>query len=160
MSGQGTIRLPFGNDEYDFNVAHHKQLFELQDKCGTPATGADGEQMLIPAGLMEIFNRLRGQRWRACDVREPIRLGLVGGGLEVKEANRLMRDFAGDGAPLGPLAPLAARIVFAAAFGVQGDELGKDAAGRTTSEGDSSSSAPRNTAPAPPSDSPRDRSTT
>lgn len=146
---QGAISLPFGNGEYEFNVARHKQLFELQDKCGIHATGADGEQMLIPCGLMEIFNRLRGQRWRACDVLEPIRLGLIGGGMEVREVNTMMREFVPDGEPLGTLSPLAMRIVFAAAFGVQGDELKKKKTRKRRSAG-STSVDQNNTAPAQP----------
>ncbi len=38
---QGDIELPLGNGTYVFNVAKHKQLFELQDKCGVVATGAE-----------------------------------------------------------------------------------------------------------------------
>ncbi len=121
---QGLITLPFGNGEYLFNVAKHKQLFELQDKCGLTARGADGEVILIPCGPAEIFERLRSQRWREADVREPIRLGLIGGGASPVEVIKLMAEFVDD-QPLGLHAPLAARIVFAAVFGVQGDDVGK-----------------------------------
>ncbi len=146
----GTIRLPFGNQEYDFNVARHKQLFELQDKCGLQALGADGERILIPCGPFEIFERLRGHRWREADVIWPIDLGLVGGGLPVIEKNKLMAEFVHD-QPLGPLAALAARIMHACVFGVQGDDLGKPKADRTASEmADSISSAPPNMEPAQP----------
>jgi hypothetical protein len=155
----GTINLPFGNGTYDFNAAKHKQLFELQDKCGLLAQGADGEQIRIPCGPAEIFDRLRSNRWREADVAEPIRLGLIGGGLPIGDVGKLMAEFVHDH-PLGTLAPLAARIMFAAVYGVQGDDLGKAEAERTASGVESStSSAPPNTAPAARSGSRRGRST-
>jgi hypothetical protein len=161
VSQHGTINLPFGNGEYDFNVAKHKQLFELQDRCGLTAIGPDGERILIPCGPFEIFERLRGHRWREADVREPIRLGLIGGGLEVRDAVKLMTEFVDD-QPLGVLAPLAARIVHAAVFGVAGDSVGKKRAGRTSRKaaGGTASSAPLNTAPEPRLDLPHATSTT
>jgi len=144
---QGLIRLPFGNGEYDFNVARHKQLFELQDKCGLTGIGEGGEALLIPSGPKEIFNRLRAERWRECDVREPIRLGLIGGGMTPDEVGKLMREFIDDQA-LGEFVPLAGRIMFAACYGVQGDDVGKPKAEGTTSEvQDSTSSAPQPTEP-------------
>lgn len=143
---QGTINLPFGNGLYDFNTARHKQLFELQDRCGLTARGADGETIAIPCGPAEIFERLRGNRWRECDVVWPIHLGLVGAGLPVIDVAKLMKEFVHD-QPLGPLAPLAARIMFACVYGVQGDDLGKAPAEGTASEVENStSSAPPNTA--------------
>lgn len=155
----GTINLPFGNGLYDFNAARHKQLFELQDKCGLSARGNDGEQILIPCGPAEIFERLRSNRWREADVVEPIRLGLVGAGMPAFDVAKLMTEFVTD-QPLGTLAPLAARIVFAAVYGVQGDDLGKKPAeGTAKGVGDSTSSAPRNTARAARSGSHRAKST-
>jgi len=149
VTTHGTIRLPFGNDEYDFNVAKHKQLFELQDRCGLQALGADGERILIPCGPFEIFERLRGHRWREADVIAPIELGLVGGGMDPIQKNKLIREFVTD-QPLGPLAPLAARIVHAAIFGVQGDDLDKKKRKRRTKKpGASTSPAPNNTGPEP-----------
>lgn len=155
MSSQhGSIRLPFGNGEHDFNVAKHKQLFELQDRCGLTAIGPDGERILIPCGPFEIFERLRGHRWREADVREPIRLGLIGGGADIRDVAKLMTEFVDD-QPLGPLAPLAARILHAAVFGVAGDSLGKKRAGRTSRKAEHhASSAPPNTASEPRSDLP------
>lgn len=145
----GSVELPFGNGIHEFNVARHKQLFELQDRCGLKATGPDGETIHIPSGPLEIFNRLRGGSWRHADVIEPIRLGLVGAGRELREVAALLKEFVED-QPLGPLAPVAMRIMFACVYGVQGDDLGKAAAEGTASEvGDSASSAPPNTEQAP-----------
>lgn len=150
MSGQhGTIRLPFGNGEHDFNVAKHKQLFELQDRCGLLATGIEGEAIRIPAGPLEIFNRLRAGAWREADVVEPIRLGLVGAGASVGDTAQLMAEFVTD-QPLGILAPIAARIVYAAVYGVQRDDLGKaERREEATSEPVSSSADLSSTEPAP-----------
>jgi Protein of unknown function (DUF3356). len=147
----GSITLPFGNGEYDFNVARHKQLFELQDKCGLRGETPEGAIVLIPSGPNEIFNRLRNQRWRECDVREPLRLGLIGAGRSASEVEKLMKEFVDD-QPLAPLAALSARVVFAACFGVQGDDVGKKKAEGTLSEEKiSTSSAPQPTEPELPS---------
>lgn len=154
----GTVNLPFGNGLHDFNVAKHKQLFELQDRCGLKATGAEGEIILIPSGPLEIFSRLRAGTWREADVIEPIRLGLIGGGAGPVDVAKLMKEFVED-EPLGTLAATSARIMFACVYGVQGDELGKPAAERTVSEGEAPSSAPPNTAPVRRSGSRRAKST-
>lgn len=156
----GTINLPFGNGLYEFNVARHKQLFELQDRCGLKATGLNGEILHVPSGPLEIFSRLKTGTWRECDVIEPIRLGLLGAGLEQRQVVALIREFVDD-QPLGTLAPLAARIMFACVYGVQGDELGKTPAEGTASGVEpSTSSAPRSTGRAPRSGSRRGKSTT
>lgn len=142
----GEVTLPFGNVERPFNVAKHRQMFELQDKCGLNARGPDGETILIPCGPAEIFERLRANRWREADVVWPIHLGLVGAGMPVGEVTTLMKEFVHD-QPLGPLAPLAARILMAAVYGISGDDLGKPTAEGAKSEVENSaSSAPRNMA--------------
>lgn len=115
---QGDIELPLGNNTYVFNVAKHKQLFELQDKCGVIATGAEGEIIPIPSGPLEILNRLRTGTWREADVVWPIELGLVGAGMPVVEKNKIVTEFVRD-VPKGELVPLAARILFAAIYGVE-----------------------------------------
>ena len=129
---QGDIELPFGNGTYLFNVAKHKQMFELQDRCGVIATGTDGESIPVPCGPLEILNRLRRGTWREVDVVATIELGLVGGGMSIPEKNKLMREFVAD-EPKGLLAATAARIVFAAVYGAE--PLKKATTDRAASEG-------------------------
>lgn len=42
------------------------------------------------AGPEEIFTRIRSGTWRDSDLMEPIRLGLIGGGMEEREAGPLV----------------------------------------------------------------------
>ena len=62
----GLITLAFGDGEHAFNIARIGQVLELQDKCN--------------AGVATILGRLRRQEWYFADIRETIRLGLIGGG--------------------------------------------------------------------------------
>lgn len=61
----GKIQIAWGDGEHVFRLAI-PQLLELEEKCN--------------AGAIEILNRLMASRWRTNDVREVIRLGLIGGG--------------------------------------------------------------------------------
>ncbi len=78
----------------------------------------------LGSGPMEIFNRIRGGTFRADDIRETIRLGLVGGGATPSDAGRLVGTYF-DKAPIADYAPLALDVLLAALYGVDpapGDE--------------------------------------
>lgn len=74
----GSITRFFGDDEYPFRLAW-KQIAELQEKrnCG-------------PAILMQ---RLYSGEWFIEDIREVIRIALIGGGMSPSEALRLVRTY-------------------------------------------------------------------
>lgn len=96
--GHQTFRLPL------------KQLFELQDKCD--------------AGPGEILDRLNSNRWRINDVRETIRLGLIGGGMEPSRAYMLVARYVDNGAWLE--SRQAAQVILMSALaGVPEDPVGK-----------------------------------
>jgi hypothetical protein len=42
------------------------------------------------AGCAVVFGRLLGMQWKIDDVMNPIRLGLIGGGMQEKDAQRLV----------------------------------------------------------------------
>ena len=86
------------------------QIFELQDKtdCG-------------PYVLLE---RFRNSTWRAQDVRETIRLALIGGGMKPVQALTLVVRYI-DKRPLAENVPAALMIMTAAVVGVPGDAPGK-----------------------------------
>lgn len=67
-------RIVWAGGEHDFAL-RIGELRALQQNCD--------------AGPEEILNRLRLGRWRVDDVLEPIRLGLIGGGMERAEAGGL-----------------------------------------------------------------------
>lgn len=75
---QGDHLLDLGDgEERKFNLAKIKHLLELEELCD--------------ASVMTIANRLRGGTWGIRDVREPIRLGLIGGGMAAEVAANIVR---------------------------------------------------------------------
>lgn len=68
-----TLNWVGGEHEFALRIG---ELRALQESCN--------------AGPEEVFNRLRMGTWRVNDMIEPIRLGLVGGGMPAKEAKALV----------------------------------------------------------------------
>lgn len=135
----GEVSFDWADGHHTFNVAKLGQALELEDKCG--------------AGLHEILERLTSRRWRVSDIRETIRLGLIGAGLEPAEALKLIRRYV-EGRPWGENVPPARVILLAAIVGVEGDNnLGKNPADQTAREAAAASSDPSSTVSAPRSDS-------
>lgn len=140
----GTVRIAWGDGEHDFNVALIKCALELEEKCN--------------AGLAEICSRLYGkslaeQRWRINDVRETLRIGLIGGGKTPVEALRLVQRYCDD-RPFAESVPAALTVVLAAIVGVPDDTVGKTPADRAEVESPSipnrdDLSAPQSMASAP-----------
>jgi len=150
MSATGEITLAFGDARHVFNVQKIGQALELQDKCG--------------AGIGTIYSRLRAGGFYVNDIRETIRLGLIGGGLKPVEALLLVERYV-DARPWKETQLLAIAILTAAMVGVPQEEDGatpkKDAAERAATEPAPTTaglSAPSSTAPAPPSALPRETS--
>jgi len=101
VSRAGQISINWGDGEHTFALKI-KQLIELQEKCD--------------AGPPFILSRLEGGSWRVNDVRETIRLGLIGGGASVTDALKLTINNVDD-QPLGQNALFAQVILSAALFG-------------------------------------------
>lgn len=101
MSRSGQITLEWGDGEHVFALKI-KHLIELQEKCD--------------AGPPYILARLTQSQWHVEDVRETIRLGLIGGGLEAHKALRLVADYVDD-APIAYHALTAQAVLSAALFG-------------------------------------------
>jgi hypothetical protein len=129
----GGIALSFGDAEHVFNIAKIGQALELEEKCGV--------------GISEILDRLRTGRWKVNDVRETIRLGLIGGGMTPINALGVVRRYVDD-RPWGESVLVAQAVMIAAIIGVPGDVVGKDKAEGTATEANALS-APPSTAPAP-----------
>jgi len=138
----GTIEMTWADGDRVFNVARIALLLELEEKCG--------------AGLATVYGRLVGKAWTVNDVRETIRLGLIGGGLAPAAALALVKRYVDDGPQrIGLIenAMTALAIVQAAMLGVRDDPVGKKPTGRHRRETDVSA-APSSMAPAPPSELP------
>lgn len=100
------------------------ELEELQEACD--------------AGPEEIFWRLNGSNWRVADLREPIRLGLIGAGMLPTEALVMVDRYCQPGW-LSEWKSLAAAIVGAAINGAPDEDAPP---GETTGEGPTPAASP------------------
>lgn len=132
MSRDGRIDVLFAGDERTFRLAID-QLLALEEKC--------------QCGAAEILWRLQNQRWHVRDVRETIRLGLVGAGVDPKFALRLVDEHAGDGRLLDCVLT-ASYILMAALMGDPREKVGKEEAAGDASEAMDASPPPRSVEPA------------
>lgn len=110
-SVDGSVELNWADGSHRFRLPIG-QLRELQEKCN--------------AGPMEILNRLILKTWRVDDVRETIRLALIGGGMVPDKALALTIRYV-EARPWFENVPIAQAILMAAVIGVPGDQPGKPA---------------------------------
>lgn len=115
----GEITFEWGDGEHTFRLALG-QLRELEDKR--------------VGGFRKVQRRIAEDRWYVDDIREVVRLGLIGGGKTPIEALALVKRYVDD-RPLGENVIPAVRILHAALFGPEEDQpLGKaEAAEQPTS---------------------------
>jgi len=145
MAVNGEIDLTWADGEHKFNIAKLKCVLELEEKCD--------------AGVAEIFQRIRNGRWKYNDIRETLRLGLIGSGMLPDRALMLIQRYVDD-RPWSENVLPAQAVLIAAMVGVQGDELTKKATTDRAEENRSTAttvdlSDPLSTDSAPPSDSTR-----
>lgn len=153
MSAVGTVTIIWRHGEDAFCLAKVGDILALEQKCN--------------AGIMEIMGRLESQRWRLDDVRETIRLGLIGGGMSPEQALAVVKANVDENpSGLAPSVIIAHRILAAAIVGVPDDPVGKPEAAEAASEAavssttTAASAAPASTESARPSDGRPGRSTT
>lgn len=118
MSRLSQVSLKWADGDYTFRL-RIKHLIELQEKCD--------------AGPSYILARLQQGAWHVEDVREPIRLGLIGGGLEPVKALKLVERYVDD-QPLMQNAMIAEVIVSAAIVGVEEEKPPKPLAATDQSQ--------------------------
>ncbi|KAB2781265.1 gene transfer agent family protein [Brucella anthropi] len=115
MSRDASITLDFADGTYKFRLAWG-QLAELQENCD--------------AGPYVILERLQNRSWRLNDIRENIRLGLIGGGMDPMSALKLVKRYVED-RPLLENVKLAQAVLTVALIGAPEEEVGEPkAAGR------------------------------
>lgn len=136
MSRHGDVTLAWADGEYTFRLAI-AQLRELQEKCD--------------AGPLELYRRMFTGKWRLDDVRETIRLGLIGGGTPPAAALKLVIRYVDD-RPLMESMDIARVVLGVILLPVEDDPLKKaDPAGdERTAE---NSPSPVSTEPEPQSGS-------
>jgi hypothetical protein len=143
MAVNGEIELQWGDGEHKFNIAKLKCILELEEKCGV--------------GVAEIYQRISTGKWKFNDIRETLRLGLIGAGMMPDKALRLINRYCDD-RPWTESLLTAQAVLIAAMVGVPGDEFAKKAEAERAKESQSitpmdDSSAPQSTDSALPSDS-------
>lgn len=145
MSRDGKITLDWADGTHTFRLGI-AQIEELQEKTD--------------CGPYFLLNRINSGTWRVADLRETIRLGLIGGGLTPAEALPLVR-WNVEGRPLMESVAPARAILMAALMGApDGEKTGKKrraAKPKTKPPSDQTdgSALPPITAQAPSSGSPR-----
>lgn len=125
MSKDGSVEMGWADGEYRFRLAIG-HLRELEDKRGCSA--------------IEVMDRLQARKWFVDDVREVIRLGLIGGGQTPDMARVLTKRYV-DERPLLENC-MQALIILAAALAGSPDDDGDDAdEGKSTAEATATSPA-------------------
>ncbi len=114
------IDLTWPGGEHTFNL----RLAELE-----------GLQEACDAGPEFILNRILAGQWRHADLFETIRFGLIGGGMERKDALKLTRA-AFDRSPLVSFKIAASSILGHALYGVEDDKVGEEHPVEPTPEGE------------------------
>lgn len=100
MPRHGEVTLAFADGEHVFRLGIG-ELRELQTKTGV--------------GPVKLFRRLAEGDWLVDDLREIVRLGLIGGGSNPPEALRLVGTYVDD-RPWTETVPVAAQVLQAALF--------------------------------------------
>jgi hypothetical protein len=118
MPADSTIELEWGDGLHKFALPIG-QLRELQDKCD--------------AGPGRILQRLTGVDWKIDDIREVMRLGLIGGGMKPVDAHLLCVRYV-DNRPLLESRLHAQAILMKALVGDPTDQVGKKEADQATPE--------------------------
>ncbi|CAL8981543.1 hypothetical protein RHODGE_RHODGE_02832 [Rhodoplanes serenus] len=109
----GTVTIVWSHGEDQFCLAQVKHILSLEDACGV--------------GIAAVFGRLLAGTWCLHDVREPIRLGLIGGGMTPERAMQVVKRHV-DGSPLAESVAVARAVIEAVLIGVPDDQPGKPAA--------------------------------
>lgn len=145
MSRNGEITQTWAGGQHTFRLG----IGELEQH--EEAIGKD-RPTEYPAGPMAVLGRLYAGLWRIPDIRETVRLGLVGGGTHPVEARKLVERYVDTDLVAGAALAI---LILSAALGIeerQPEPSGKEApagkrrrAGRKTTASTSGAS----TAPAP-----------
>ena len=129
MSADGSVTLIWGDGEHRFRLGIG-ELRELEQKRG--------------AGSEVIMNRIFDGSYFIDDVRETMRMALIGGGLDATRALAKIGKYVGHG-QIAENRQIAGAVIFHGIYGDKDDRVGKMLAALATenSDGQSSSETPR-----------------
>lgn len=109
MNNAGSLETDWADGTYSFRLSFNG-VIELEQKCNAP--------------FAEIVERVNAGKWAVSDVRETIRLALIGGKMEPVAALNLVRGYVDDMANgLAANAALANVILLGAMYGFQASPL-------------------------------------
>lgn len=106
MNNQGELTTNWGDGEHTFRLTV-KGVIELEQKCD--------------AAFAVIFARLNDMTFKLSDVRETLRIGLIGGAMPPTKAHELVERYA---LPLIESLPIARAVVAGVMFGFEASPLG------------------------------------
>lgn len=135
MSRQARVEIDWADGRHAFRLGIG-ELEELQEKTG--------------AGPVEVLRRLFHGTWKVAEVREPLRLGLIGAGMNAAEALKLVNRYCGPGQLTDGVVP-AMQVVNAALSGAPEEPVGNAAAAREAE----APASPTGASPSPPSTEPQ-----
>lgn len=111
MSANGTRTIIWAGGEDVFCLSKVSHILDLEFKCN--------------AGIGVIAARLQTGAYGINDVRETIRLGLIGGGASPEKAMNAVKNHV-DANPLSHSVLVAYNVIEAVIFGVPDDPVGRD----------------------------------
>jgi len=126
---QGDVALEWADGTYSFRLTVNGAI-ELEQKC--------------EAAIAVIAARIQSGVYSVADVRETIRIGLIGGGLKPEKAARLVKIYV-DERPLAESHAVARVVIGGLMFGFEAAPFAQAA----PAESPSASSPTRSTAPQP-----------
>lgn len=107
MNNQGEITTQWADGTYTFRLTVNG-IIELEQKCDAP--------------FAVIFGRLTSGAFALNDIRETLRIALIGGGKTPVEAMKLIERYA---LPLADSLPIAKAIMAGVMFGFEASPLGE-----------------------------------
>lgn len=143
MSRNGDITMDWADGTYTFRLGIG-ELRELQEKVSAARVRIGAE----PCGPAFLAAEIGAGRWLVDDLRETLRLGLIGGGLKPAEALPLVRRYVEE-RPLNESVIPAYAVLTAALVGAPDEPVGKPDPAEALTEDAASSPSPDGTAPAP-----------
>ena len=135
MSIHGEIKFDWGDEEHTFRLGL-KEIRELQ------------EHKHVGVGPLVLFNRIQTGAWKIDDLRETIRLGLIGGGMKPEVALQKVRRYVDDFPKVNSVEP-ALTILGAFLVGDPVDPVGKRSAVEDVNEATVASPSPQSSASVP-----------
>jgi hypothetical protein len=143
MSADGSVVIEWGGEEYKFRLAigEMRELYELVNRprvaIGAPVVGP-----------MELLTSLQGGNGWPSEVREIIRLGLIGGGMKTDRALVLIKRFVDPPGMLLAAEVVAYKVLLSALTPSETDEpVGKPGPADNEAATSTGSASPPSTAP-------------